>query len=416
VAVVAYVQNAASKEVWQAAKSDADPTIADNYADGKLENNTNVPTGYCAETISPSLTVENVSTMAITSLEVAATMADGSTLTETWTGNLTTGQTTQIDFGAGNLEVGENNISFDILSINGMRDVNRMNNVYGSESYVVRIPANMVNPVPHAMGFEQTTLGNIPENTYEQNPDDARMYVVNQNVSSTVTWPLGAFGNSANCLRFDFYAMAPGSAPSLILEKLDLSNQENSYMKFSYSYRQYSAENDQLLIEASTDCGETWMSVFDKSGDDLKTGPPVSSGRYYPGVADWVSDSIDISQLDGEEEVVFRITGVSDFGNSLYFDDFEVNHATISGISNPEPEMVSVFPNPVANVLHLDLDGRSGQWHASIVNSLGQEVWHAMLRGNSREAINVAELPDGYYVVKLNNGNESAAARFVIQR
>lgn len=416
VAVVAFIQNADSKEVWQAAKSDADPSIADNYADGKLENSTNLPAHYCADKIEPSLTIENVSTLTITSVEVSAELEDGSTLSESWSGNLAQGESAQIDFGNGNLELGENNITFDILSVNGMRDVNRMNNIYGSESYVVRIPATEVNPVPHFMGFDQTSLGNLPEETYEDNPDDARMYVVNQGVHQDVTWPLGGFGNSSSCLRFDFYAMSPGMSASLILEKLDLSNQENSYLKFSYSYRQYSNEDDQLLIEASTDCGETWASVFDMSGVDLSTGPAVGTGRYYPNVSDWVADSIDISHLDGSEEVVFRITGVSDFGNSLYLDDFEVNNAIISGISNPDPQMVSVFPNPATNLLYLDLGEFSGEWNAYIYNAMGQEVRQDAIRGNANGVINIAELPNGYYLIKLKNGQRSATAKFVIER
>jgi bacillolysin len=72
-----------------------------------------------------------------------------------------------------------------------------------------------------------------------------------------------------------------------------------------------------------------------------------------------------------------------------------------------------LYPNPVANTLHLTLNSTSisSGTQLSIINAVGINVW----AGHYQEEINVSTLPPGVYVLVIENGMENKQLKFIKQ-
>jgi hypothetical protein len=97
----------------------------------------------------------------------------------------------------------------------------------------------------------------------------------------------------------------------------------NARVKWSYAYAQrMGGEDDRLQVRVSTDCGDSWTSIWDKSGDDMETGLPLSVG-FNPNVDEWKMDSVDLLPFAGQE-IIIAFEATSDKGNSLLIDDINL--------------------------------------------------------------------------------------------
>lgn len=79
---------------------------------------------------------------------------------------------------------------------------------------------------------------------------------------------------------------------------------------------------------------------------------------------------------------------------------------------NEATDNLNVYPNPACNVINVD---NAAGAQISIFNIAGQEVL-AIEAANANETINVANLTEGVYVVRVVNGNEVATSKVSIVR
>ena len=182
---------------------------------------------------------------------------------------------------------------------------------------------------------------------------------------------------------------------------------EHPSLTFSHAYAQYASENDQLIVEASKDCGSTWTTLFDKAGSNLATAAPFGTGHYYPQTTEWSYNNASMSSFEGESAVMIRFRAVSDFGNNLYVDDIFVGDAT--SVSELEDAMnIKVYPNPAnsqttisfelneaATVSYdlLDLSGKTILSDSQMFNS-----------GVNTLDLDIKNVIDGSYLIRFSNG------------
>ena len=79
---------------------------------------------------------------------------------------------------------------------------------------------------------------------------------------------------------------------------------------------------------------------------------------------------------------------------------------------NENNNTLNVYPNPACNVINVD---NAAGAQISIFNIAGQEVM-AIEAANANETINVSNLTEGVYVVRVVNGNEIATSKVSIVR
>ena len=91
---------------------------------------------------------------------------------------------------------------------------------------------------------------------------------------------------------------------------------------------------------------------------------------------------------------------------ALYIDDITINAQ--SSVADHTTSTFSIYPNPATSVLNVEAEGYNT---IEIVNVLGQVVYNANATSNMK--INVSNLNNGVYFVRLNGANGTATQRFV---
>ena len=404
VAMVAWVQDMTTKDVKNAGYSAPQPLNGPVFDAGILSVAQHTG-GLCNTAYTPSATVTNAGTSAITSADVQYILNGGTPVVQNWTGNLAAGASVAVNFPAVTLAGGANTFAYSVGAPNGKADANTMNNSVAP----IRISTIGATPVatPYNEGLEAATTTALPANSgLIQGGTSPRLFVLNKSAAGT-TQNIGGFAQSDKSIMMDFYLITAGGTLSVTTQKLNLSGLTNPKLFFQHAHAQYDgSEPDQLKVSASTDCGATWTTLFDKTGNQLATRTPVGNNtRFFPTAADWKQNSISLSQYAGNAGVVLKFEGISGYGNSLFLDNIWVSNNAL-GNEELTGAALSVFPNPASDVARIALNlNDNSQVSVSLTNLNGQVVAElparALEAGNHELALPVAGLPNGVYTARV---------------
>lgn len=154
--------------------------------------------------------------------------------------------------------------------------------------------------------------------------------------TGTIYWTLvstcSGFGVGTNSAKFNFYSATTGTTQSLVTSTFTPAVAGDS-LKFDEAYATYQTENDQLLIETSTDGGTTWTTLVTLNGGtsgQLVTAP-AQTAAFTPTATQW--QTLKFALAVGVNKIRFK--AVSAYGNNLYVDNIR--------IGTPSPNDVGVF-------------------------------------------------------------------------
>ncbi len=358
----------------------------------------------CDGNISPVATVLNSGSTTVTSAVLDYSLDGGSPVTFSWTGSIAPGSTQAVSFPSSPVTAGDHRIRVRINSVNGTPDDVDLNDAYAG-AFRVLGPST---PVPLSEDFTASAF-----------PPASWSYV-HFNPNNKMDWlPIGGFGMSTGCLRMNHFTgpmNITGQKDFFLSPVIDMSGAQaaDNWLRFSIAYAQRnSGTQDKLEVKASADCGLTWSTVYTKTGAGLATAPPKSS-FFNPTATEWRTDSIDLSALAGQPEVVIQFASTSAFGNNLFIDDLFIG-ALATGIGTVVAPTVSLGPSPADESLYVRCPGTS--WDLAdilIVDLSGREVRHLerALRGGEAR-IDVRDLASGPYLLHLVADGQSASARFM---
>lgn len=380
---------------------------------------------YCNNALTPAFDITNVETTVITSVEADYTIGSAAPVPFTMTGlNLAQGQTTTFTFPATTVPTGSSNITYRVLGLNGGNpDYTAVNNSGLTGSRIVMSSTAVATDITTT--FDNMAIGGAaPANAISDNPDNIRAYAVNSAISTAVSWNLGGFGNSDGCYRWDFYAIDAGQSSRIVYEKIDMTaaNAVTSWLKWSTAYAQYINENDRLEVLASTDCGLTWTSLYNRAGATLSTVPPFDSARFYPKITEWRTDSVSLTPYLSSTDLMIAFKGTSDYGNSLYVDDIRTTFEGTINVNTVKAPTTSftLFPNPVQNTLNVNFEvADATDLNISIQNALGQtvqQVANQSFLGETTLKVNTSNLAAGVYFINAVGDNGVITKRFVVER
>lgn len=427
IAVVAWVQDVTTKEVFNAAYSAPQP-LPSNAVDGGLENVTQDISDLCAESFEPKVRLKNEGNSPITSAVVSYTLNGGAPVDFNYTGSLAPNATEIITFPNTTLNGGQTNtISFELNDVNnGSFDFNTMNNSTPAIDIPLLPTGTAATPVQE--DFESTSVGQLPTD-FIFSGDVNNVIVINQTIVNNLSRSLGGFGASENSLFVDYYVKQAGETTFITVPKVDLTSSPGSIVSFNYAYAQFNAgSNDYLAFEVSRDCGATWDILWDASGASLATAS-ARTGRFFPDHSttqtDWRKIVIALAPYGNETELVCRFRCVSDYGNSLFIDDINIANAT-SSVENIEEKSVSnafadvrVFPNPANKQFTINMNtSEEKEMSISVINVLGQVVYSKNERvfGEQNLEISTEGMASGMYQVIISNGNDRMVKKLTIQK
>ncbi|MCQ2263046.1 MAG: T9SS type A sorting domain-containing protein [Bacteroidales bacterium] len=222
--------------------------------------------------------------------------------------------------------------------------------------------------------------------------------------TSTTTWGIGtdqvdgsAFSGTqfANCTYDESLA---AQDEKLISPTFDFSNLTQPTLSFwtsmSYYWGVDPYSNYHLVVAVSTDGGATYTDIWDS-----QTIGEFENFQYFEATPD-------ISNLGGQSNVKIRFSYLGQDGAQIMLDDIAISGTV--GIEENNAAQVSIFPNPATSVLNVNAEGYNT---VEIVNLLGQVVYSANAESNMQ--INVKDLTNGAYFVRMNGANGTTTQKFI---
>lgn len=419
-AVVAFIQKN-NDEVMQSAEALTMLPAGLNLADISAVEAHTLPTDFCATSFIPEMTVTNNSaTETIDTITVSYVSNGGATVSEDVFTTIAPGASYTHAFASINLNTGSNTIEYSVNTDLDLStaDLSSTNNTTPTAS--IYVLGNVAFDTEHEEGFESNAdFDAAPSNAISVNPDEIDAFVISDASVGSGT-DLGGYGASTSSYFWDFYTIGSGDESSIVWESLDFSNNLNTVLTWDHAYAQYSGENDRLKVAVSTDCGITWNEVFNEAGSSLTTAPS-SSSRFWPTSSQWTTDSVNLSNYNGESTVMVRFTGESAYGNTLLVDNINmrddfVEVDAISEVVFANVDAVKLSPNPATNVVTLDFSLMNDDVKSvELLNSLGQSVKNELVTSDF-STINVNDLSSGIYTVKIyTNNNNFGTKKLVVK-
>lgn len=182
------------------------------------------------------------------------------------------------------------------------------------------------------------------------------------NPNNDAQWSLsssaGGYGNSNKSAIFDNYNNdSQGNSDDLIMNFNPSVIAANSYLKFDVAYARWgSGYSDTLEVLASTDCGQTYQSLYFKGGTDLATSPDFQD-YFTPNSSQWRTDSIDLAGYSNASNLQIAFRNIGRYGNVLYLDNINIGNLAL--LNEIEISSLHLYPNPIKN-------GTCLTWNSSI--------------------------------------------------
>jgi hypothetical protein len=352
--------------------------------------------------IAPTVTLKNTGTNALTSADIYYRIGGGAWNSYSWTGSLTSGATANVVLPGQPGVVGNIAIEDSVAMPNGMEDMNPVNN-HSATSMIILANAN-------GAAFPIST-------DFESNPSDWVPYATAGNAPLSKFNIAGAGYNGSDYFAaYACYGIAQGSSGYLITPFASVPAGPKA-LDFYLAYAQYEGtENDKLEIVYSTDCGNSWTSMWSQAGADLAT-VPAQTAQFVPNAnSQWKMKSVDVSAIPDGAQIAFRAT--SDYGNNMFIDNVNLRTGTPTSIQElVANDDLRIYPNPVSDNLSVDLDMlKSTQVNFSIVNILGQQISSVekdLNIGNNKVVISTSALSAGVYFLNIATPEGNLQKKFV---
>jgi len=411
------------QEIISGSKASMDYVIppGTNLVDLGAATNMTMPSNYCDNSITPEITVTNNSSISVDTFEVYYILDGGAPVTQTGN-NLAVSASTTITFPSITLTNGSHSLGYNVNTDNTTIYIDNVSGNNNAGVGTINTISSVAFAQSHTEGFESYSSGDdVINNAIVINDDAQSISVVNQGISTNVTWEIGGYGNSSNSFRLRFYSWPAGTEATLLFENIDLSTSTGNGLRFSYAYAQYTGENDQLLVMVSTDCGITWTTVHTNQGSSMATTAATTS-MYYPAITEWDSTNISLSAYDGQSSVMIAFKGISDYGNNLYIDDIQISNTVFSAIDEAGVssfDAVEVFPNPANDLAFVKVEMKeTAVVKVEVRNVLSQLVQVVndgeLSTGSHMLTISTSELSEGLYYVNIYSDEAETTKKFVV--
>ncbi len=288
--------------------------------DARLLSIVSPPNGNasCSNSITPIVSVKNSGLLTLTSLTFNVKI-DNTTVSSAWTGSLPFGSTIQVTLPSITTTGGAHSLTIYSSNPNGSPDEIPANDTAKS-NFTVLVPQ----APPIVEGFENAAFPN--NNWRVTNPD-----------AGSITWARTtlAFKSGVASEYMNFYNYSnTGHLDYLVSPILNTTGVDSVIVSFDRAYVRYATGtgfSDTLMIQVSTDCGNTFpITAWKKGGDNLATRAGTNTGNWFPVATDWGTDRVDLKPFIGAAtSITVSFTGKTGYGQNLFLDNININTVTL---------------------------------------------------------------------------------------
>ncbi len=295
---------------------------------------------------------------------------------------------------------GTYNVSLQVGNNNG-------NNTFSRNAIVIVHPTVSGIQAPVSEGMEGSTF---PPTGWA---------VENGFTSSWQKAGVGASGSSS-ALAVINTSTPDGTLFGLITDSYDMINIKDPQLTFKAAHAARNATTiERLRVYASTDCGRSWVLIFQRAGTQLQTAP-ATTANFVPTASQWREYNVSLNNYVGRRNLVIKFEVQSNAGNNVYLDD--INIGSIS--STPEQEVfksgLTVYPNPAAGEFNLDFELiEAGKIRVEVLDLMGRQVLNKDFgfQASGAQTIQIpgSELSNGMYLIRMHVGETIIDRKLMIQ-
>lgn len=369
----------------------------------------------CETSPTVSLTVRNGGKLVLNSVSAGYNIDGGANTTQVFTLNppIPVGGSRTISFTTRpTLALGARVIRAFTFGPNGVPDENLLNDTL-TKSFTVIQPI----PAPLTEGFDGTTFP--PTNwAFTEAPVNVTKWV------RTTTASTNGIA-SAFMQNFNATAVAANSLDYLHTPHLSVTKADSVFFKFDVSAasRQYPGSTatalDTLDVQATIDCGNNWVSVYKKWGENLQTinDPNATyTVSFVPNNANqWRTDSVNLTSLIAAGgNIRLRFLNTSNNGNNVYIDNVNLYSKNLSATLKTNGFVIA--PNPVKDVVVLQhYLAPTNLRGVGFYNAAGQRLMYQSFNGNADSYLpfNISRFAAGIYSVKVVYTNKTVTQRII---
>lgn len=375
-----------------AARATAPCPVASASLDASLSNGSAQNSLSICDSSAVTVNLTNESTVPLTSATITFKVNGVTQKVVNWTGNLATYNYTPVTtkiLGP----IGSNLITAVVSSPNGGTDAVSSNN---TNAYTIANAAMSAVTTPTVTEGFQSTFP--PANWGVVNGGD-QLY-------KWVSSAHGGYQASNKCAYIDLWDTPSGDRDEMVLQTVDMSAFTAANLSFDIAKAGITNQADELRVRVSTDCGNTWTTVYDKY--DYATTNPLqtvtSNNAWSPTAASqWRTDVINMNSYAGNPSVIIKFQTISGYSNNLYIDN--INLATPAGVREINNiSNVRLFPNPTTSLTTIEVSlAKQDNVTISVYNTMGQIVLsqqhNNVPAGDNAFTLNTENLTSGIYNV-----------------
>ncbi len=269
----------------------------------------------CDNTIQPKIVIQSNGSLPLTLLTIK-TNVDGQTKSSIpWTGSLNLSGSDTLLLPSITLDTGTHEIEFmiDLLDEDGDKTNNTI-----KQFFTVLYP------------FEK----DIQEN-FEQETFPPAQWSIYNYVSSTQSFRrtnLAGYKSNSSAVMRNFSNVLIGDIDVLASPVIN-TNVDSIILEFDLAYKVYGASPsfaDTLQVVISNDCGNSFQTVWERSGVNLATSKGNITSDYIPFAADWKKIKLNLKPfaINGSNMMIgFRSKGK--YGQNLYIDNVHIQRKVL---------------------------------------------------------------------------------------
>ena len=346
----------------------------------------------CSAAFAPSVTVRNNGSQTLTSFTINAQIDNGPVVTTSWSGSLATAASAQVTLTGMTAPAGEHVLTVYTANPNAQADMDNSNDT-SQISFHYFDPVQTVNE-----GFENAVF---PPATWDiVNPDNGLTWQRVTGVAKTGT-------ASVVIKNADYTAI--GQIDELRLPQVSIpATVDSAFLSFQLAaatYTQTSTANnhwDTLEVLVSTDCGQTYISLYKKWGASLVTQTAPVSDAFIPASSDWRKDSIDLAAYIGQGNLLLAFRNTTGNENNIYLDDVHLRTVVVN--PNLKAAGFLVTPSPTNGQISVQFYPQPADLRAiQIFSSKGQQLALLTVTGgqaNNSYRFDLSRYPAGVYFVR----------------
>jgi hypothetical protein len=346
----------------------------------------------CNTGVAPVIELKNNGSATLTSAMILYMLDNGMPSTYSWTGSLAPNASTSVTLPSIAASHGFHKLTVQVTAPNGAVDENTANDAKEGSFRAL----NPVAPYPFSQSFATAPAG---------------WTFIGHNFHNALTHVATVGNASPGSIRMDNFSGAEdieGQRDYMITPRIDFSAANaNAALSFAVAYAQYGlATNDALAVRVSSDCGQTWTSVYNKAGSALATAPN-STTPFSPAASQWKTETVSLAAYAGQPNVMVQFMTTSGYGNNLYIDDVNISNTT--GVEDFDALHYLVYPNPAKDNITIEgLGNTTEEIRVTIYDMVGKVVKQISKdKGTSKFTIDLRDQPTGNYIVKVTSGGHS---------